>query len=134
MKRSSLSILLLLVVIFPTFAFKDPKYSNLEFTVLDEEAKTVSVKAVDKSKYTAESILNIPSSATKPAAKRAPAIRKLEQIMCPLCGKGHILKGRTAYGCSEFRAGCSLRLDFSEYPADLTPGKLNAAIKKKFGK
>ena len=74
------------------------------------------------------------SSATKPAAKRAPAIRKLEQIMCPLCGKGHILKGRTAYGCSEFRAGCSLRLDFSEYPADLTPGKLNAAIKKKFGK
>ena len=64
MKRSSLSILLLLAVVFPTFAFQDPKYSNLEFTVLDEEAKTVSVKAVDKSKYTAESILNIPSSAT----------------------------------------------------------------------
>ena len=64
MKRSSLSILLLLVVIFPTFAFKDPKYSNLEFTVLDEEAKTVSVKAVNKSAYTAADTLIIPSSAT----------------------------------------------------------------------
>ena len=65
MKRSSLSILLLLAVVLPSFAsFQDRKYSNLEFTVLDEEAKTVSVKAVDKSKYTAESILNIPSSAT----------------------------------------------------------------------
>ena len=64
MKRSSLSILLLLVVIFPTFAFQDPKYSNLEFIVLDEEAKTVSVKAVNKSAYTAADTLIIPSSAT----------------------------------------------------------------------
>ena len=68
MKRSSLSILLLLAVVLPSFAFQDPKYPNLEFTVLDTEAKTVSVKAVDKSNhYTADSILNIPSSATKPA-------------------------------------------------------------------
>ena len=64
MKRSSLSILLLLAVISPSFAFQDPKYSNLEFTVLDEEAKTVSVKAVSKSAYTAADTLTIPSSAT----------------------------------------------------------------------
>ena len=28
---------------------------------------------------------------------------------CPLCGKGHIIKGRTAYGCSEWKNGCSWR-------------------------
>lgn len=69
MKRYSLLTLFLLTLTLSAFAFQDPdpKYSNLEFTVLDEEAKTVSVKAVDKSKYTAESILNIPSSATNPA-------------------------------------------------------------------
>ena len=66
----------------------------------------------------------------KPKAPRKPAVRKLEQIICPLCGKGHLLKGRTAYGCSEFRAGCALRLPFEQYPADLTPGKLNALLKK----
>ena len=64
MKRSSLSILLLLAVVLPSFAFQDPKYPNLEFTVLDEEAKTVSVKMVSKSVYTAADTLIIPSSAT----------------------------------------------------------------------
>ena len=28
---------------------------------------------------------------------------------CPLCGKGHIIKGKTAYGCSEWRNGCGWR-------------------------
>ncbi len=71
--------------------------------------------------------------AEKPAkekAPRKPRVTKLEQIVCPECGQGHILKGRTAYGCSRFREGCTLRLPFEEYPAELTPGKLNQAINK----
>ena len=72
-------------------------------------------------------------SAKSPAkAKRATPIRKLEQIKCPVCGQGHLLKGRAAYGCSRYAEGCTLRLPFDVYPADLTPGKLNAAIKNKF--
>ena len=31
---------------------------------------------------------------------------------CPLCGKGRILKGKTAYGCSEWRNGCGWRRPF----------------------
>ena len=31
---------------------------------------------------------------------------------CPLSGKGHIIKGKTAYGCSEWRNGCSWRKVF----------------------
>ena len=31
---------------------------------------------------------------------------------CPLCGKGHIIKGKTAYGCSEWRNGCTWRKAF----------------------
>ena len=31
---------------------------------------------------------------------------------CPLCGKGHIVKGRTAYGCSEWKNGCGWRRPF----------------------
>ncbi len=71
--------------------------------------------------------------AEKPAkekAPRKPRVTKLEQIACPECGQGHILKGRTAYGCSRFREGCTLRLSFEEYSAELTPGKLNQAINK----
>ncbi len=72
--------------------------------------------------------------APKAAKKRAPAIRKLEQIQCPKCGQGHLLKGRAAYGCSRFREGCDMTLPFIEYPADLTPSKLNKKIKSSVAK
>lgn len=72
------------------------------------------------------------SRAAKPKAPRRPSVRKLEQIPCPICGKGHLLKGHTAYGCSEFRGGCTLRLPFETFSPDLTPGKLNTLIKKTF--
>ena len=58
-------------------------------------------------------------------------ITKFEQITCPKCGKGHILKGRTAYGCSEYKAGCDLKLPFEQYPETLTPSKLNKLINNK---
>ena len=31
---------------------------------------------------------------------------------CPLCGKGTVIKGKTAYGCSEWRSGCTFRKPF----------------------
>ena len=31
---------------------------------------------------------------------------------CPLCGKGTIIKGKTAYGCSEWKNGCTYRKAF----------------------
>lgn len=70
-------------------------------------------------------------SPTKPTKPRAPRTRKFEQIECPLCGQGHILKGKTAFGCSRFREGCTLRLNFSEYPETLTPAKLKKILSKK---
>jgi DNA topoisomerase-3 len=32
--------------------------------------------------------------------------------LCPLCGKGHIIKGKTSYGCSEWKNGCTFRKPF----------------------
>lgn len=37
---------------------------------------------------------------------------QLEGKICPLCGKGTILKGKTAFGCSEWKTGCSFRKPF----------------------
>ena len=75
---------------------------------------------------------NKPEKKSQKKRASSPRITKLEQIICPKCGKGHILKGKTAYGCSEFKAWCDLRLPFTEYSSELTPGKLSALIKKKF--
>ena len=48
-------------------------------------------------------------------AKAAPVEANPDAIIgqpCPLCGKGHIIKGKTAYGCSEWRNGCGWRKAF----------------------
>ncbi len=62
---------------------------------------------------TAETPKAAPADAPKPAP--APA-----QPVCPLCGKGNILRGRTAYGCSEYKNGCSFRLDYAVYGEGLS--------------
>ena len=64
-----------------------------------------------------------------PRKKKEPEITSLEQIACPLCHTGHLLKGRTAYGCSNYAQGCTFRLPFDQYPATLTPAELAKKLK-----
>ena len=58
------------------------------------------------------------SQKTTPKPKKAPAApaeANPDAIIgqpCPLCGKGYIIKGKTAYGCSEWRNGCAYRRPF----------------------
>ncbi|MBP5498025.1 MAG: DNA topoisomerase 3 [Muribaculaceae bacterium] len=65
---------------------------------------------------------------------RAPRIKSVEELPCPVCGRGHLLKGNRAYGCSEYRNGCTLVLPFEQYPADLTPARLRTLVAKTFAK
>ena len=68
------------------------------------------------------------TKASKPRTPK-PKIESLEQIKCPVCGNGHLIKGRTAYGCSEYRAGCAFRLPFADYPDTITPDQLAKKMK-----
>lgn len=68
----------------------------------------------------------------KPKKPRAPRLKSIEEIPCPVCGRGHLVKGKTAFGCSEYRNGCHTVLPFADYPADLTPAKLSRLVKKNF--
>ncbi len=43
-----------------------------------------------------------------------PEKKSPEGMPCPLCGKGVIIRGRTAYGCSEWKNGCTYRIPFEE--------------------
>lgn len=59
--------------------------------------------------------------AAKPKAPRAKKekTKKSESEItegkaCPKCGKGIILKGKTAYGCSRWKEGCDFRMPFAE--------------------
>jgi len=41
------------------------------------------------------------------------AIAETKPGICPVCKKGTVLKGKTAYGCSEYKTGCDFRLPFA---------------------
>ena len=67
-----------------------------------------------------------------PKRPRSPRVKTIEEIPCPVCGKGHLVKGKAAYGCSEYKNGCHTVLPFTEYSADLTPARLSSLVKKRF--
>ncbi|MDA3904908.1 MAG: DNA topoisomerase 3 [Bacteroidales bacterium] len=54
----------------------------------------------------------------KESKKRKPRVKKEkfaeDVLVCPKCKKGKILKGKSAYGCSEWKAGCNFRIPFEE--------------------
>ena len=60
-------------------------------------------KGMDTSRRTASSRDDMPSDSNPDAIIGQP---------CPLCGKGRVIKGKTAYGCSEWRNGCGWRQMF----------------------
>ena len=81
-------------------------------TVVEEKPKKVASKksATSKPKKVAEGIG--PSPRTAPRRDDMPSGDSIIGHPCPLCGKGHIIKGKTAYGCSEWRNGCTYRKPF----------------------
>lgn len=52
----------------------------------------------------------------KTTEKGATPATGIEGSPCPICGQGIIIKGRTAYGCSRWREGCTYRKPFEETP------------------
>ena len=52
----------------------------------------------------------------KTEAKKVPSTLQIDDSMlgkaCPHCGKGIIIKGKTAYGCSDWKNGCTFRQSF----------------------
>ncbi|MDU1891257.1 MAG: DNA topoisomerase 3 [Dysgonomonas sp.] len=91
--------------------------------VVKEETKKQKKKADTETKAPTE------KKQRKKTAK-ADTEQKSENnvLLCPICGKGTILKGKSAYGCSEWKSGCNFRLSFEEAPENLSNTELNAIL------
>ena len=62
-----------------------------------------------------------------------PITKKKEDkgIMCPKCGKGDLLKGKNAYGCSEYKAGCNFTVPFIFLEKKLSENQIKVLVTKK---
>lgn len=92
--------------------------SNRRVTVMPEEPKAPAAKPAarekkNEKKTTARKKKDAPSPAP---ANSLPEGDAIVGQPCPLCGKGTILKGKTAYGCSEWKNGCTFRKPFDPAP------------------
>jgi len=98
--------------------------SNRRITIMEEE-----VKGKKKATKSAASSTNAPAGfqprkkktatakqASKPQNSQTPKlINNTDQwvgLPCPVCHEGHIIKGKTAYGCSRWKEGCTYRRPF----------------------
>ena len=64
-----------------------------------------------------------------PSEKQKNANTEKEQL-CPRCGKGKILKGSTAFGCSAFKEGCNFKVPFTIFEKTLTEKQILTLISK----
>ena len=86
--------------------------SNRRVTTLSEE--DLKKKKATKKKTTTKKKTE---DQTVAPANTQPAVQNNDPLVgttCPVCGKGTIIKGKTAYGCSRWREGCNFRKPFDE--------------------
>ena len=67
----------------------------------------------------------------KPGAKKTKAAPKpAAKATCPKCKEGTILKGKSAFGCSNWKNGCTFKIAFEFYGKKLTEKQINTIISK----
>lgn len=88
--------------------------TNRRVTILtDEDLK--KKKKTTKKKTTTAKADNKKTDAPQPTPPDSTsADDSIIGTTCPICGKGTIIKGKTAYGCSNWRNGCTYRVDFDK--------------------
>lgn len=98
----------------------------------------------DRSQKSIEIVEALPAEEEKPAKKRSSKKKsdtpdekkprskkdsKPKPPRCPVCKKGTVLKGKSAYGCSEWKSGCSFRLPFDGKIENLNDSELTEFLK-----
>ena len=97
----------------------------------DTSARTITIQEAVEEKSAAEK----GKKKTKSKPKEKPVKEETAPVetkpICPMCHKGSILRGKTAYGCSEYKNGCSFRLDYATYGEGLSDAQLIDILNKR---
>ena len=87
--------------------------SNRRVTITTDEDLKKAKKTAAKSAATSSTASTKNAAASpQPATSEPSADDSIIGTTCPVCGKGTIIKGKTAYGCSNWKNGCTYRVAF----------------------
>ena len=114
------------------FSFMDKKLTEKQIFTLIEKKKTAKIKGFVENgeKISAKLILdeNFNIILEKSATAKT---KKEDKLICPKCNKGTMLKGKAAYGCSEYKSGCNFIIPFDVLKTDYKTTSLTDAILNK---
>ncbi len=99
----------------------DNTYRSIPF----QNPETEKIK---KEKNT-EKIPSTSKSRKKEKTNKQDKISDTVDIPCPVCGNGYILKGKSAFGCSEWKNGCTFRINFDGNIENLSQKELLSHLK-----
>lgn len=96
----------------------------------DQSGRTIAFEETNKETPKEETAPKEKKPRKPRTPKEAAPKEKIVKLICPLCEKGSMLRGKAAYGCSEYKNGCTFRMDYATYGEGLTDEELIKAIKE----
>ena len=97
------------------FKIEGKTISEKQFIRLFQKGSTVNLKGFKINNTSVEGLVRFDENfklKLEPKKGKVQVKSNSEDNTCPKCNKGTILKGKTAYGCSEYIAGCDFRFSF----------------------
>jgi len=107
------------------FEFMGKKLTEAQIRRLAEKGKTALIKGFKQENETIDGFLELTEDSKIRFSEAEP-----EKLTCPKCKTGEIVKGHTAWGCSNFRGGCKLRIPFELNGKGLTDSQVSQLVLK----
>ena len=99
------------------FEYASKKISENQYKRLLDKGSTVNLKGFKVNQASVEGLLRFDDNfklklEPKKEISAKATKEKVDEKTCPKCKKGTIIKGKTAYGCSDYKNGCDFRFSY----------------------
>jgi len=103
--------------------------SQLVQEVSQEQKQMIVIEQIEEGKKPEKAEKPKLPAVKKPAAKKIAAKPvNITTLTCPKCKTGTMLKGKTAFGCSEYKNSCTFKVMFEQYGKILSEKQLFTLI------
>ncbi|MFD2541428.1 DNA topoisomerase 3 [Lacinutrix gracilariae] len=111
------------------FSFEGKKISEKQFIRLLQKGSTVNLKGFKTDHGKVEGLLRFNDNFELVLEPKKTATTKIpDTLTCPKCKKGTVIKGKTAYGCSEYKTGCDFVFTFDDLRKKAGDNKLTKEL------
>ena len=101
------------------------KLTDAQIKRLAEKGKTALIKGFKQDEDAVDGFLELTEDFKIAFSEAEP-----EKLVCPSCKNGEIIKGKTAWGCSNYKSGCKLRIPFELQGKKLTESQMAQLVLK----